>query len=257
MADSDGGASGDKSKASGGTLRSLQDPYERYARLAPALLTMLPVGIALVAFPTGDANWLKPIIGIVSACGGTLLLAAMARSAGRTVEETVFADGLPTLKRLRHREATTRAELAELHAVVERAADVSLPSADEEAADQQEADGAYRVAVSKLIAASRDQDRFGLLHKENRNYGFIRNLLGLASMGRVLSVIGLVAGIVLLVVALVRGVSLDIGLAAVAVVISTIGCYVFFAWLGPSRLSAPANAYADRLFEAARELGSG
>lgn len=254
-ADQDRGASDSTKDSSGGGLRSLQDPYERYSRLAPALVTILPIGVAFVALPTGDQDWLKPIIGVIAAGGGTLLLAAIARSAGRAVQDTIFTDGLPTLQQLRHRGTTTRAELAELHGVVTDATAVEMPTAEAEAAGPDEADGVYRIAVKKLIAATRDQSSFELLHKENRNYGFIRNLFGLRGIGRFLASVGTGAGSVLLIVAVSRGESLDVGLAIATIVIGLIAGYVFFRWLTPERVVIPATAYADRLFEAARTLG--
>lgn len=247
-------ADGDDGGSSGGWLKGLQDPYERYARLAPGLVAVIPVAVVLMAIPTGDQSWLKPVVGVVAACGGTILVAAVARSAGRAVQDSLFPDGLPTLQRMRHRQATTRVELAELHAAVSAATGVELPDAETEAADPEEADGVYRIAIGRLIGATRDQERFALLHKENRNYGFMRNLYGLRPIGRVLASVGVVGGVVLLVVALTGGGGLDVGLAVVAVLVGLAGVYVFAVWMTPDRVTAPATAYADRLFEAARTL---
>lgn len=254
MADDDSDAGEANDRQSPDEPRARHDPYERRARLAPALVTVLPIAVALLAVPTGDQDWLKPVMSLASASGGTVLLAAIARSMGRAAEQGIFPDGLPTLRALRHREAVTRAELARLHDTVARATGVALPTAEEEKHDASEADGVYRTAVAALIDATRDQARFGLLHEENRNYGFSRNLFGLRPVGRVLALLGSVAGIVLLVIAVADGSGIDVGLAIVAIVVGVAATWTFFVWLTPARVVVPATAYRDRLFEAARSL---
>lgn len=239
----------------GGTsFLGLQDAYERHARLAPGLVAMVPVAVALMAIPTGDQDWLKPVIGVVSAAGGTLVVAAVARSAGQAAQDTLFPDGLPTVQGLRHRQATTTAELADRHAAVTAATGVELPDAETEAADPAEADGVYRTAVDRLRAATRDQGRFELLHRENRHYGFVRNLYGLRTLGLATAVVGTAAGVVLAIVAVAGGRGLDTGLAVAAIVVGLACLYLFAVWLTPGRVEGPARAYADRLFEAARTL---
>ena len=52
----------------------------------------------------------------------------------------------------------------------------------EEQADPSAADAAYNTATSAIRNQARDA-RFALLHKENANYGFRRNLLGLRLWG--------------------------------------------------------------------------
>lgn len=244
-------------KGSGGSFAAMQDPYERRARLAPALLTMVPLAVALSALPTGELTWLKPLIGVISAMGGTLLLAAIARSAGRGVQQDLFPDGLPTVVRLRHRApGATKAEVAKLHGDVTKATGIALPSSSDEDADPAEADGVYRTACAELIRLTRDQSRFEHLAKENVNYGFMRNLYGLRSIGKVLAAGGAAAGVGLLIVGIANDDGLDIGLAIATIIVSAISMFVFFVWLRPERVEVPATSYADRLFEAASTLAS-
>ena len=56
---------------------------------------------------------------------------------------------------------------------------LALVSAQEEAANPEQADAGYDSANRWLLEHTRDRARFDLLFTENMNYGFRRNLLGL------------------------------------------------------------------------------
>ena len=56
---------------------------------------------------------------------------------------------------------------------------LTLVSPDEERRSPEEADHGYESANSWLLAQTRDRERFGLLFRENINYGFRRNVWAL------------------------------------------------------------------------------
>ena len=127
---------------------------------------------------------------------------------------------------------------------------LDLPTAEGEASDPRSADQAYEVATKWLIDKTRDTDMFQLLFKENVSYGFRRNLWGLKPLALPLAIVA-AALCVACAWPPVGAVELD---WAVACAVS-IGLVVFWVgWVRPSWVRIPADAYADRLFEACERL---
>ena len=92
------------------------DTYTRRARLYPALLVALPLGLATLAwFPEGLAGW-GTLWGLVTWSGATALLAQVGRDKGRVKEPGLFEQwgGKPTTRMLRHRHARFFTELGAL-----------------------------------------------------------------------------------------------------------------------------------------------
>lgn len=184
-------------------LVKLFDAYGRQARLYPALIAILPVvAIVLMLFPslmTGSMG--AALVGLAATCGLVYFLADFARGRGKQVETKLLRDwgGWPTTEWLRHRStrlsATTKARYHTfLNASV---AGVGLPDSATEAADPPSADMAYASAVEWL----KEQCRNGsapLVEKENANYGFRRNLLGLKPFGIVCSIVAITAMLILI-----------------------------------------------------------
>src|SRR2546422_9012143 len=84
----------------------LGDQYERRARLLPALLTVLPIALAVGAFfPAGRASF-GALTTTGTAFGFTALLAQLAREPGRRLQPWLFLTwgGPPTTQMLRHRD---------------------------------------------------------------------------------------------------------------------------------------------------------
>lgn len=70
----------------------------------------------------------------------------------------------------------------------ERVPGLQLPSAEEERANPSVADAAYDAAVQWLLAQTSDREKHYLIHAENINYGFRRNLWALRPIGLVFSI---------------------------------------------------------------------
>ena len=76
--------------------------------------------------------------------------------------------------------------------------DVTIPSAEVEAADQAAADAFYEQGGVWLRQHTRDRNKFPLLFNENVTYGFRRNLLGVKWIALALNLLVVAACFVLL-----------------------------------------------------------
>lgn len=227
--------------------------YTLNARLAPALLAASPalaLGIsALPLLPGAQKLW-----GLL-AVGLTTYAALVARKAGSRIQPGLWSSwgGAPTARRLRYREGVSPAEVSRRHRDFERAlgGTFTLPSTDEEAADPTAADSEYQQAVRRFISKVRNDPAYPLMHVENRNYGFARNLLGLKPLGLgcaggvlAISLLGAVA------VGLVGewGAALPLAFPAIVSVIALI----LWRQVDADFVRPSADAYADRVIEAAQ-----
>lgn len=119
-------------------VASITDPYERQARLFPALLALLPLFITVGSIYGPRLSALTNLITVVIACGGLYLLAQVSRDRGKALEGKLFAEwgGKPSTQLLRHRdrsiETTTKARY---HTFLSRKLAQALPDASEEAND--------------------------------------------------------------------------------------------------------------------------
>lgn len=247
------------------------DDYTVKARLWPGLMTGLPVASGL-ATVVPHVSWKEQL---AAGMGGALvlafLLAQIARSQGKRLESRLFElwGGKPSVRLLRHQDTTidvhTKARYHRNIQAISRGT-IRMPDPKQESDDPATADQAYEAATKLLIARTRDQVAFPLLYKENVNYGFHRNMLGLKPFGISAALIGLmVSGWRL--IDRVRGVQ-DVagetrvmqemaGSPLVAVVISLLMLVVWAMWVCPDWVKIPADAYAERLLEASDSLAPG
>ena len=82
------------------------DPYDRKARIQPALLSVVPVFVAcLLLIPQLGAMW-TTVGGVILYCGSTMLLAQLGRDRGKKLEPMLFDawGGKPSVAMLRHRD---------------------------------------------------------------------------------------------------------------------------------------------------------
>lgn len=159
------------------------DPYNRRARLAPALLALLPVAlVALVLFPDPESKT-ATLFGIAAYFGGAAWLTQIGRERGKRLEPKLFHSwgGMPSMVFLRHRDARISAITKKrYHAFLSaHVPDLSMPSADDEASNPDAADDVYTSATDWLLTATRNKEKFRLVFEENVNYGFRRNLWAL------------------------------------------------------------------------------
>jgi hypothetical protein len=183
-------------------LAKLFDPYDRHARLFPAVLMLVPALLFVaVGYPrTMLGEFPKNTILLVMLCAIAYALSGFARSAGKSVERRLFDawSGPPTTTMLRHRDTeiddVTKARYRA--ALTQMCTGISLPDRAQEAADPTAADTTYASAVGVLRARRRGED-FALVLKENTLYGFRRNMYGLRTTAIVIALltVGIAGGL--------------------------------------------------------------
>jgi hypothetical protein len=167
----------------------ISDPYERAARLYPALLALLPLLIVLAVTSVFSKPLVTQLLTLSGACGAAYLVANISRMLGKAREEKMFAKwgGVPTTQLLRHRSAFIDPHTKQrYHSFLARKLKICFPTRDEEHASPEAADELYRAGAKWLLERTRDKKRFALLFKENISYGFHRNGFGLKWFGTLL-----------------------------------------------------------------------
>ena len=164
-------------------FNSLFDPYDRKARLGPALLCGLPLVVSVVLLvPDLGALW-ATVGGIVLYGGGATFLVQIGRDRGKVLEPGLFRSwgGKPSVAMLRHTDPRLSAATKNRYrAFLERAVpELTLVSPAVEQRCSQKADDGYQSATDWLLTQTRDHERFALLFRENINYGFRRNVWAL------------------------------------------------------------------------------
>lgn len=175
-------------------FQTLTNPYDRRARLWPALLFMTPVTIWVFFFLGGFDKVQSYVWGALTVFGGTALLIGIARNAGKTVEKRLLKKwgGWPTTLILRHGDDTLPdATKARYHRYFSSRINDVAPTPHDERADPRKADQFYWAGCEHLKTKTRDRAKYGLLFDENCNYGFWRNLRGLKTSGLGLAAIAL------------------------------------------------------------------
>ena len=233
-------------------LKKFTDPYERKARLYPALVAVLPVVVA-VALHT---DWLTLDVSnavYVAIIAGILFwLAGKARDLGKAVEKRLVAQwgGMPSVTLLRHRDQRLdRYTKQRYHQAAEHLAGIPMPSTSDEERDPVDADERYRAVTSALLSRTRDTTEYALLFKENINYGFWRNLRGLKPLALALAFL-LVALGVWHDFALIRSFNLPDGPELVAVGIGAVALVAWGLTITDDAVHRAAESYALRLLEA-------
>jgi len=234
------------------------DTYTLRARLMPAFLVLLPIGLALAAWFPGQFHGWKPVVAAAAYCGLLLWLAELGRDQGKLKEPALFAlwGGKPTTRMLRHRHsALDPVTLARYHAVMGKFIGKPFPNREDEEFDERAADDLYESGVKMLLEKTRDQEQFGLLFKENVSYGFRRNLWGMKSAAVAICCGSLIASVIPLYLAATDQQPLPLlpyfmGIAVVVLLVW---------WLlrvTPKWVRLPANAYAQRLLASCDSLDS-
>lgn len=158
------------------------DPYNRRARVYPAVIAIAPIILSLVVLFSWDGFSLRN--GFASA-GVVVILYALsdiARRRGKRIEPKLFArlGGVPS-ERVLHWDDDTLDELSKERYLAFLAEKLGRrpPRADEEPSA---ANAFYKAAGNWLRERTRDKEKFNILFYDNISYGFRRNLLGLKSI---------------------------------------------------------------------------
>lgn len=174
-------------------VAKVTDPYERPARLYPALLALLPLLVLIMLLYGPKATALTGAVTVAVSCGGLYLTTNLCREFGKRLEGKLYKkwDGKPTTQLLRHRDTNIEAVTKlRYHAFLAGKINVTFPDKAQEASNPAAADDVYQSGVRWLLNHTRPEDskKFDLIFKENVAYGFRRNALGMKPLGLVVAV---------------------------------------------------------------------
>jgi hypothetical protein len=134
----------------------IPDEYEWRARIQPALIVALPLGLAATVWLPALTTE-KVISGFMVWGGGTMLIAQLGRERGKRRQLEVFKrmGGKPTTRLLRHRDSPNRFSLERRHKKLQALIpDIHIPSYEEEARDPEQADEVYESCIEVLENAN-------------------------------------------------------------------------------------------------------
>ena len=168
--------------------------YAWYARFAPMYLALLPLSIAL-------GPWIPASIwetlGIVAGAPAVLsvFLSEKGRDRGRRLQEGLWKSwGGPLITQyLRHRNSVINPHLkVEYHRKLALLLpNVTIPTPEQEQSHPDDADVVYDACSEHIVGVVRaEPERFWEAFRENRSYGFRRNLWGLKPFGIFNSLLG-------------------------------------------------------------------
>lgn len=233
------------------------DRYTRGARIAPAAIVGLPVALAFTVWFSDKAITTGILGGVVALFALTALLAQLGRDEGKRKEPALIAawGGMPTHRKLRHRDPGLNTDVRKrYHTKLQSLLPtVVIPSETTERLDPEAADRIYESCVVLLRESTRDRGQFALLHEENINYGFRRNLWALKRIGLLASLLGLAASMMHLALLLRSGHSVD-GLTIASILLDAVLIGLWVAVITPQWVRVAGDAYADRLLAACEQL---
>lgn len=164
-------------------VAKVTDPYDRQARLYPALLCLLPLLALLALLYAPNLAALTGVVTLAVSCGGLFLMTNICRELGKRLEERLYNEwgGKPTTQLLRHRDSVVDSVTKRrYHAFLATKINTTFPDAEQEKADPVKADEAYQSGARWLLDHTRPDagKQFDLLFRDNVTYGFRRNAFG-------------------------------------------------------------------------------
>jgi hypothetical protein len=238
-------------------LAPFGDAYERKARGAPALLTILPLLVLLCCARGIDRPVPTVLLALLSAGGGITAIAAVGRALGKGLEQRMIRrwGGLATTRLLRHRDGHySRYSLEHIHERLHNLTGLVMPTPADERADPADADARYAAATERLRQKTRGE-KFPHLRRENIAYGFYRNALALKPLGLLACLLCGLGGVILSGAPHTHpwGISWEHliapGVGAAIALIVAVAMALIWSCLTKAGLKRVATAYAERLFE--------
>jgi hypothetical protein len=126
------------------------DRYDLEARFAPAYLALAPAILTAIILMGSESFALaQRVSALIASLGIPLFLGNVARSRGKREEGRLRKQwgGRHSVDALRFRSSTNQHQPEHRHAVIGQATGLALPTQAEEAADPEDADARYAVAV--------------------------------------------------------------------------------------------------------------
>lgn len=243
----------------------VSDPYNRKARLQPALLVMLPALVmAFPLVPALESRW-AAIVGLIVYCGGAMLLTQLGRDRGKTLEQALFNHwgGKPSVALLRHSDSRLPKQTKNRYRdfLQRNVPGLCLPTAEQETQSPAAADEAYEAAGWWLRAQTRDHKAFALLFEENMNYGCRRNLWAMKPAALAFDLVVLVAVVAVILIkrkATMLATFSTVHLAIwLGLAVATAHLLAFILIVRRSWVRLPADAFAEQLLAACDVLSEG
>jgi hypothetical protein len=174
-------------------VAKVTDPYDRQARLYPALLCLLPILALMAVLYTSNTSALSRVVTITVSCGGLFLITTFSRDMGKRLQQKLYREwgGKPTTQLLRHRNGVLDSVTKQrYHSFLAAKICATFPDAEQEKTDPAKADQLYQSGTLWLLDRTRPHDgkNFDLLFQDNVAYGFRRNALGLKPFGLTLAI---------------------------------------------------------------------
>ena len=237
------------------------DTYSIKARLAPALVAIVPVlALSVVAVPWNQFS--VPQSAAASLVAVLFIGASdLARRRGKRIERRILRAnaGQPMATTLRHRDPTIDPMLKRryLDWLGEQLKEAP-PTHNEELENKAAADAFYSRCTVILRDRTRDANRFKLVFEENVTYGFRRNLLGLKQPTLVLDfIIGLVSSYMLWQGNDLAGDAIKPVAVSVVIGITTLHATYFIWMVTKASVLEAADQYGRQLVLSAETLISG
>lgn len=147
-------------------LAQFGDRYDRNARLAPALLVLLPAVVAIIALYGKSLGILGTVVSTIGLCGGWVMLADWARSRGKATEQALWRKwgGPPSTQVLRYKDETfDDLSKSRYHKVLQKKVGKPFPaSRAAEAANPAAADVLYASGCNWLRENTRDEKKISV-----------------------------------------------------------------------------------------------
>lgn len=237
------------------------DTYTLQARVSPVLIVAFPLVLWLAGLFGEDATGWGVFTALLAFSGLGPLVGQLGRDRGLRVEKELVRQwgGMPTTRFLRHEGGHFSPEtLADIHSNIQRLLpDTKEVTPAEERADPAAADRIYGHWVSCLRELTRDSTAFPLVHAENINYGFRRNLLGLRGLGLYAALWPLVLAILDILSSLFGnspGSAAWTPMDKVTLFTSALLLVIYSIIVTPDWVKTVAEAYAERLLLASEKL---
>lgn len=240
------------------------DPYSRIARLYPALLTAAPTLCSILTLAPGmlPGTYTTLLFSLFTACGVPYAISSYARTAGKRAEADLLKSwgGWPAVHLLRHNSQLDSFTRKRYHTFLEKnVKGLKFPTAAQENETATASDAACLAATNWLREQSRGK-AFSLLLKENAQYGFRRNLLGLRSLGIALSAINVAACLLVIsavalgpirhldaVAAFIDAFKFSLPGLVAAFIVNCVALLIWFKLVSASWVREAADQYAARL----------
>jgi hypothetical protein len=219
------------------------DEYELKARIAPGLLTALPV--IVFAFYAAPDLWRWPMFAASGAVTLALIygLGQFAKSRGEAIEKALWQswDGPPSTRYMRHRDMTFGPELKALIAqAIHKEFSMTVFAPEQENESGAAADQCIADAFRRVKQFLRENDARGLWFTHNIEYGFWRNLRGCRRIWVVLSVVAMILSVY---VGRIRGGLVNPGSVIAA---ACLVCALYLGWfVQPGAVKQVADGYAE------------